>query len=288
MSDIIELTYRILQADCPKKTSLLLSEKTGLSQAKIKALMQKGGVWLLRGKTKQRLRRASKKLLEGDELALFYDPDILQRRVPEPQLVHDAGEYSIWFKPFGLSCQGSRWGDFSSIHRWVEVNYMSAHAQQRPVHLVHRLDKATSGLLLLAHSKNSARLFSEMFAAHQLDKRYQAIVEGNAQQLLAHWTPVTAKVDGKSAKTELQYVASNGLHSLVDVRLHSGRKHQIRQHLASIGLPILGDRLYGSAEKNTVDLQLQAQSLRFICPFSEQECFFQINDEQRLKLSIEK
>ena len=88
--------------------------------------------------------------------------------------------YSVWFKPYGLYCQGSRWGDFSSINRWVEINlHKLLDTTERPVFIVHRLDRATSGLILLCHTKNAARLFSAMFQSGNMDKRYQVVVRGD-------------------------------------------------------------------------------------------------------------
>lgn len=184
MTDIIETCLTIDADSSQLKASQLLANHTDLSQAKIKDAMQKGAVWLLRGKDKKRLRRASKALKVGDRLELNYNAELLNQVVPEPQLIHDAQDYSVWFKPYGLYCQGSRWGDFASINRWVETNLPKLlNNAERPVFLVHRLDRATTGLILLCHSKTAARLFSEMFQESKMDKRYQAIVQGDLSAL---------------------------------------------------------------------------------------------------------
>jgi tRNA pseudouridine32 synthase/23S rRNA pseudouridine746 synthase len=284
MTDIIE-TYLTIDADSSQlKASQLLANHTDLSQAKIKDAMQKGAVWLLRGKDKKRLRRASKALKVGDRLELNYNAELLNQVVPEPQLIHDAQEYSLWFKPYGLSCQGSRWGDFASINRWVEINLSkSLNNSERPVFLVHRLDRATTGLILLCHSKTAARLFSEMFQEGKMDKRYQAIVHGDFSALPQDYE-VDRMVDGKAARSIFSYVDSNDDCSLVDVQLLTGRKHQIRQHLSALGYPIVGDRLYGTGDNETRDLQLQSVSLGFTCPISGVEQLFEVAAAQGLQL----
>lgn len=284
MTDIIETRLTIDAETSQLKASQVLAHHTQLSQAKIKDAMQKGAVWLLRGKGKQRLRRASKALKPGDTLELNYNPQLLNQTVPEPLLIHDAKDYSIWFKPYGLYCQGSRWGDFASIHRWVEIHLPQlTNTPERPVFLVHRLDRATSGLILLCHSKTAARLFSAMFAEGTMDKRYQAIVHGD----FSCFPPdhkIEREVDGKPSCSLFSHVDHNDRHSLVNVNLLTGRKHQIRQHLSGLGFPIVGDRLYGQGDQDGRDLQLQSVSLRFTCPFNHQTLQFDVTNALKLCL----
>jgi tRNA pseudouridine32 synthase/23S rRNA pseudouridine746 synthase len=240
-------------------------------------------VWLIRGKNKRRLRRATKALQLGDKLELNYNAELLNQVVPEPQLIHDAQDYSVWFKPYGLNCQGSRWGDFASINRWVEMNLAKlTNTTERPVFLVHRLDRATSGLMLLCHSKTTARLFSTMFSEGKIDKRYQAIVHGDFSTLPQDYE-VDMPVDGKAARSIFSFLDKKDDYSLVGIKLLTGRKHQIRQHLSAIGYPVVGDRLYGNGDTER-DLKLQAISLSFTCPLSDTEQKFTIADDLRLKL----
>ncbi len=287
MSDIIEICLTIDADNQQLKASQLLASHTHLSQTRIKDAMQKGAVWLLRDNGKKRLRRASKPLQAGDKLALNYNAQLLDQPVPEPRLIHDAGHYSIWFKPYGLYCQGSRWGDFASINRWVEINLPGLlNCKERPVFMVHRLDRATTGLILLCHDKSTARLFSDMFREGKMDKRYQAIVCGDFSAFPPNHE-VDQMVDGKTAQSFFSHVAFKAGCSLVNVKLMTGRKHQIRHHLSALGHPIVGDRLHGGSEclDDSRDLQLQAVSLQFACPISGRDLQFSVADHQRLQLS---
>ena len=90
-------------------------------------------------------------------------------------------------------------------------------------------------------------------------------------------------VDGKTACTVFSHAAFHAGQSLLDVRLLTGRKHQIRQHLSALGHPIVGDRLYGQETQHEEDLQLQAVALRFTCPFSQTEQQYHVTDSQRLQ-----
>lgn len=288
MTEIVEFKLTLDESNCHIKASQILASHTNLSQAKIKDAMQKGAVWLHRGKGKQRLRRANKALKAGDELELNYNAEVLRQAIPEPKLIHDAYDYSIWFKPYGLNCQGSRWGDFASINRWVEVNLAKlSNTHERPVFLVHRLDRATTGLMVLCHSKKAAQCFSEMFSQGRVDKRYQAIVHGDFS-IFPQDYEVNSPVEGKAACSMFSYVEGKGEYSLLDVRLLTGRKHQIRQHISSLGYPIVGDRLYGKScdteAEGVRDLQLQSVSLSFDCPFEHCKQSFKVAEQDHLCL----
>ncbi len=284
MKNIIETSVCIDAETCEFKASRLLADHTGLSQASIKDAMQKGAVWLLRENERKRLRRASKSLQVYDKLEINYNAQLLNQVVPEPQLVHDAKSYSIWFKPYGLSCQGSRWGDFATINRWVAINLPKMNSStERPVFMVHRLDRATTGLILLCHSKNAARLFSALFQEGKIDKRYQAIVCGDFSTLPKNLV-VNEPVDGKCARSMFSFAKGKSGYSLVDVQLLTGRKHQIRQHLRALGYPIVGDRLYGNGKNPEINLQLQSVTIGFNCPLTHTAQHFSVDDHQRIQL----
>ncbi len=276
----------------------LLAVTTGLSKQHIKQVMRKGAVWLEEVKTgkPRRLRRAKKMPALGDTLHLYYDTKVLSSEPAPPTLIDDQGEYSIWYKPYGLLSQGSKWGDHCTVQRWVEQNL----TPQRPAFSVHRLDRAATGLIIIAHKKHIARELSALFAQREMEKRYQVIVRGQFPE--ATWPKkIDADIDGKQARSHaslLKYDAATD-RSLLEVRIDTGRKHQIRKHLSGIGFPVVGDRLYGSEgtgeggvknnseangvecregdeENNEKNLQLTACSLKFICPLTQQEKLFQL------------
>lgn len=268
----------------------LLATATGLSKQHLKQVMQKGAVWLEEKKTgkPRRLRRASKALTAGDELHLYYDENVLQAVPVPPQLIADQGEYSVWYKPFGLRSQGSKWGDHCTLQRWVEQNL----TPQRPAFIVHRLDRAATGLMLIAHKKTVASELAKLFAQREMEKRYQVIVHGQFPE--STWPQkIDSEIDGRHARSYarlLQYDTDKN-RSLLEVRIDTGRKHQIRKHLLSIGYPVVGDRLYGSNDKKQgkeeqgkENLQLCAYSLKFICPLTGQEMHFQLPETLRLNL----
>lgn len=248
----------------------LLQDASGLSKQCVKTAMTKGAVWLTRGRKTQRLRRAKRELREGDKVHLYYDADILAELPAEPVLMADVGGYSVWDKPFGLRSQGSKWGDHCTVARWAERHLLP----ERPAFTVHRLDRAANGLIVVAHSKKIAAALSEKFRNREVEKRYLAWVAGDFS---TQPTPlrVESPVDQKHAVSEFSLVRFEGGRSLVDVSIETGRKHQVRRHLADLGYPIIGDRLYGDGVNDGVDLQLTACLLAFTCPVTNEPVAYQ-------------
>jgi tRNA pseudouridine32 synthase/23S rRNA pseudouridine746 synthase len=254
----------------------LLHQATGLSKQRIKSAMTRGAVWLTRGKKTQRLRRAKRTLAEDDEVHLYYDEKILAEAPTEPALLADIGGYSVWRKPYGLRSQGSKWGDHCTVARWAEQHLQP----ERPAFTVHRLDRAASGLLLVAHSKSMAAELSRLFGEREIEKRYRAVVVGDLSQGPA-FIQVEEPIDEKEAISEVSFrqLSADGERSLVDVRIETGRKHQIRRHLAALGHPVCGDRLYGEAAEGSMDLQLTAYLLAFHCPVNDERVEYRLPAE---------
>lgn len=249
----------------------LLQRASGLSKGRIKSAMSKGAVWLTRGKSTQRLRRATRKLQSGDELHLYYDESVLAEVPAEPELIADAGDYSVWNKPYGLRSQGSKWGDHCTVTRWAEQHLQP----ERSAFVVHRLDRAANGLILVAHAKRTAAALSEIFTRRKIEKRYQAWVTGDFSGQ-PNPLRVDEPLDGKTAISEFSFVQIDAGRSLIDVRIATGRKHQIRRHLAELGYPVIGDRLYGTGERDGVDLQLTAYLLAFRCPVAGEKVEYRL------------
>ncbi|PKH86692.1 pseudouridine synthase family protein [Colwellia sp. Bg11-28] len=256
-------------------TAIALLENYGyeqnisLSKAQLKQAITKGALWLTPAKNKkqtQRLRRVKKQLVNGDELHFYFNSEVLSSPVPQALLIADLIDYSVWYKPYGMLSQGSKWSDHCTIARFAQQNLPN----ERPAFIVHRLDRAATGLIIVAHSKSAARALSHMFEHHQLEKHYQIIVHGDHRKR-AQPDIIDSDVDGKKALSTFTCLAYDEMtdQSLIKVKIDSGRKHQIRLHAASIAMPVVGDRLHGIADKDEQrNLQLCAVSLRFVCPLA--------------------
>jgi tRNA pseudouridine32 synthase / 23S rRNA pseudouridine746 synthase len=149
----------------------------------------------------------------------------------------------------------------------------------RPPALAHRLDRETSGCLVLGRHKKALADLGALFAKGKADKTYLAVVAGNldhkegrielplAKQSATRgwWMKVDAK-NGQDAITEYSVrVEKDGL-SLVELHPHTGRTHQLRVHLAALGAPILGDRIYGSSPPPPAGPMLHLHAKRIVLP----------------------
>ena len=276
----------------------LLAKHCDLSLAEIKATMTKGAVWVKRRNSRAstasshhravRLRRAGSSLNCGDILLMNYNPAVLALESLTPSLIEDCGHFSVWNKPAGMLCQGSRWSDHTTLYRWAEIHL----SPQRPSFLIHRLDRMTSGLTVLAHNKKVAAYLAAQFETRQARKHYRVVVEGDCQLSLPY--TINMPLDGKPSVTTIQSVlgrsdsdidlnepSSNrwpneailrqysSPYTVLELAIQTGRKHQIRRHLSALGFPVVGDRLYGHASSKmneALDLQLHAHKLSFLDP----------------------
>ena len=138
--------------------------------------------------------------------------------------------------------------------------------------IVHRLDRGTSGLLVVAKTAAASTGLVETFKRHDVDRRYWALVDGVPSPLSAtinapigrsgrNRTKFTVAPDGRAAVTHYDVEESFGRASVLTVRLETGRTHQVRVHLAAVGHPVAGDGVYGASSALTRELGLNRPAL---------------------------
>ncbi|MEA1988478.1 MAG: RluA family pseudouridine synthase [Pseudomonadota bacterium] len=278
------------------KTALdLLANQTSLSKQLLKNYAQKGAVWIQRNTTNnqtrkpERLRRLKKVLSEQDTLDFYFNQQLLNQVPTPPTLVADFKDYSVWIKPRGMLSQGSKWADHTALYRWIEMNYQP-NGQIRQAWIVHRLDRATHGLMLIAHSKKIAAALSRAFEDNKVHKTYQALIWG---QYPTEIQTIKNPIDEKQATSHVRLVNFDAEQnrSLVEIDIETGRKHQIRRHLSETGFPIIGDRMYGDSKLDEQlnpmpDLQLTAYKLCLQCPLTQTEKCFTLTTKQLDLLNV--
>jgi tRNA pseudouridine32 synthase/23S rRNA pseudouridine746 synthase len=251
----------------PLQACDFLAHHTGLSKARIKDAMNKGAAWICRkGRGRERLRRATSVLKPGDSVELFYDQTILSIDLPQARCLIDLRHYSIWDKPAGLLTQGTEYGDHCSLLRQVEMSF----SPRRGAYPVHRLDREAQGLVLVAHTSQAAGKLSKLFQGRAITKRYHTEVLG---LLEPGEGTIDTPLDKKPALTRYSVLSHdpNANISTLLVEIETGRLHQIRRHLASIGHPVMGDPRYGKGNKDGKPMRLVACALEFQCPFTGKE-----------------
>lgn len=188
-------------------------------------------------------------------------PALLPERIPL-LLTLDCGDFFFVDKPAGLPVSpgpGHPAGTLANALRGLARPLSTVEGPNRPG-LVHRLDAGTSGVMVVASSDKLHRRLAAFFASHRVQRRYLAIVVGEpAWQERTIAAPLGFKrpgrrgravsSDGQQACTEVRLLARSCGHSLVEARPRTGRTHQVRVHLASLGHPVLGDTLYGGGDR---------------------------------------
>ena len=220
----------------------------------------------------------------GDKIDLTEPPvekiDVRPEPIPLEVLFED-GDLIVINKPAGLTVHPG-----AGHRQHTLVNALLSHCatlsgiggKERPG-IVHRLDKETSGCLVVAKNDTAHRELSTQFAARTVEKIYLALVAGKLRKPSGvieekigrhpiHRQRMSATSPrGRSAKTEYRVIRSSDQASLVECRLHSGRTHQIRVHLHHLGHPVLGDKIYAPRfAKNFARQMLHAWKLGFRHP----------------------
>lgn len=200
------------------------------------------------------------------------------------EVVYDDNHIVVVDKSCGELVQGDRTGDepiVEKLKKWLKVKY------NKPGNVfcgvVHRIDRPTSGLVVFAKTSKGLSRMNELLRRGEMHKTYWAVVRNRPPQpaaTLVHYlmpvekgnhTVVTTPGHRGAVRAELNYrvIASSDNYHLLEVELLTGRKHQIRAQLASIGCPIKGDLKYGAPRSNPGGgISLQAHRLQFIHPVS--------------------
>ena len=288
-------------------TRLLAQEKAGISRNRIQQLQEAQMVWI-DGKISQ---QTACKVKEGQVIEVRLPPPIPARPQAEKMpldIIYEDESLLLLNKPAGLVVHPG-----AGNHHGTLVNGLLHHCGdslqgiggvERPG-IVHRLDKDSSGLLVVAKTQTAHQGLAQLFHDHSIERRYQAMVWGRFANLTGlidkpiardpyHRTKyrVSQHERAKSAKTEYEvkeYFPHHHL-SLVTCRLHTGRTHQIRVHMSDAGHPLLGDKLYqGKFPHHTTQLSqrasvkidfprqaLHAYCLGFVHPVTHEPLYFEV------------
>ncbi|HEV8603358.1 MAG TPA: RluA family pseudouridine synthase [Gaiellaceae bacterium] len=226
-------------------------------------------------------RPKSHRLEGGEELEVELAPEEPQRLEAEEvdfRIAYEDEHLLVVDKPAGVVVHpGGGRGRGTLVHGLV--GRAGGGEQDRPG-IVHRLDRDTSGLLVVARSEEGYRRLQNMVRRRALDRRYLALVRGRPRSWRGRIEapigrdradPTRQSLDTdrpREAVTHFEVAALLGGHALLDVRLETGRTHQIRVHLAAIDLPVVGDPVYGVPDSALGRQFLHACTLAFEHPFT--------------------
>jgi 23S rRNA pseudouridine1911/1915/1917 synthase len=226
--------------------------------------------------------RSHYKVRAGDQVKVFFDSDKFSTVVPEPielDILYEDQDFMIIHKPTGMTVHpgaGCRSGTLVNALVYHQKELSSGSDILRPG-IVHRLDKETSGLMVVAKNNIAHGRLSRQFERHRIKKQYMALVNGLVEfdegmidaplgrHPLRREKRAVLFSQSKEAKTIYRVVTRFKQTTLVRLYPETGRTHQLRVHMAYLGHPILGDEKYGSKE-SFFRLALHAQCLGFYHP----------------------
>lgn len=258
-----------------------------LSRARVQELIAQGRV-RVGGAAAE---RASLRLKAGDAVEAEWAPDSPLRPQPEPiplEVLHEDEDVVVVNKPAGMAVHAA-----GKLRTGTLVNALLYHFQnlsrvggELRSGLVHRLDRWTSGVLLVAKNDRAHRRLAAQFAARRVEKTYVALVQGTVKRAEGSVAaPVGRDLVRRVRMTARRRVGAPGvrealshyrvLHryphfTLLEVKISTGRTHQIRVHLSSIGHPVVGDTLYGAKGGVLERSFLHARQIGFTHPSTGQ------------------
>lgn len=270
-----------------RRLDVLLAEQTGLTRSRVAALMEEGRVTV----DGQPVSKAGFKAKPGQEIRLTVPaprPAVPQAQDIPLTILYEDDDLAVVVKPCGMVVHPAAGNEDGTL-----VNALLHHldslggigGELRPG-IVHRLDKDTSGLLLVAKNDAAQLALSRQLAAREMEKHYRALVEGTLREDSGRIEAAIARskkdrkkmavdADGREAITEWTVLRRCHGATLLDVHILTGRTHQIRVHMKHIGHPVCGDPIYGNPRGLKVPrLMLHAYSLTFTHPATGERLTF--------------
>lgn len=257
--------FRVGSRDAGRRLDIFLKERVpGRARAFFCARIAAGGVTVNGGVA----QKAGHHLKKGDAVVLREEPAQTQL-MPQPELaiplLFEDRELLVLDKPPGMNVHPARVSGSGTVVNWLVAHVPALRtvgdSPLRPG-IVHRLDRGTSGVILIAKTQRMFMHLKDLFAERLIEKEYAAIVEGappRAQGVVEGYLvpsqreyrkkelrslPLAGRA--RSSRTRYEILEKRGVISIVRFFPETGRTHQIRVHAASLGAPILGDRLYGA------------------------------------------
>ena len=277
---------RIVTWDVPETTTLLAFVEKRLadhSKTKVKSMLKHNQFAVNSMPTSQ----FDTPLEDGDKVSVNFTKSFRVFSSPRIKLVYEDNDILVINKGYGVLSMGTdniKEGTAYSIMR----EYVKDSDPRAKVFIVHRLDRDTSGLMMLAKTMEAKDTMQHNWNNMVLNRKYVAVVEGvipDDEGVVKSYLAETAQFEvystqdptkGQLAITRYKVLKRSSGYTLVELELDTGRKNQIRVHMKDLGHPIVGDRKYGASSSPIRRLALHARTLRFVHPITRKEMNFEL------------
>ncbi|MGC5325718.1 RluA family pseudouridine synthase [Brevibacillus sp. SYSU BS000544] len=282
MSSRAWLEYVVTEADAGMTVEQIVREKLSVSGRMLQRLTRSKGIQLNRKAPflKRQVKVGDRVAVRvADQTGTRQDtPSIPFDEKPPVPILYEDDLFVIVDKPSGMPVHPTNQGQTGTLTQQLEGYFL---AKRATPHAVHRLDKETSGTVLIAKSSYAHQLADKILRDNQVDREYIAIVtgqvtgqQGTLNQPIArdphHATKRRVHASGDSAITHYEVITTTDNYSLVKIKLETGRTHQIRVHLQAFGHPLAGDTLYGAKKAGIHRVALHANRLTFAHPVTNE------------------
>lgn len=275
---MIDKTFVIRDNLILKRLDKYLENKLDINRSQIKKLIKNGDI-----KVNGKIQKAGYSLKNNDVITILYEDEF--RLIPRDidfDILYNDDYLAIISKPIGLIVHpGAGNNDYTLVNGLLsKFNKLSNPIDENRPGIVHRLDKDTSGLMIISKTDEAYYKLVDMFKNHQIDKHYLAIVHGYIDSDMIIDKPIgrdtnnrtkmkVTDINSKEAYTSFTILKNFKEYTLLDVNIKTGRTHQIRVHLSYINHPVVGDLVYGYKNKWKINTQLlHAYKLKFKHPIT--------------------
>ena len=288
-----KITVMVTFDEINERMDSFLSRKTDFTRSRIQQLIKNGDI-TVNGKNAKNNKKikSSYKIEENDKIEIFIPETEQAEIIPENikiDVIYEDEDIAVINKKAGLvvhPAQGHYSGTLVNAILYHIKDLSGINGEIRPG-IVHRLDKDTSGLIVIAKNDKAHINLAKMFQEKKIKKTYLAILKGKLTKEKGRivtqigrdtddrkkMTVIKGNDRGKEAITNYNVICSNELFTLVKVYIETGRTHQIRVHMKYMGYPILGDMVYGRKDSEKRQM-LHAYKLEFLHPVTEKPMKF--------------
>jgi len=281
MSDIEKIIELTAEEDFGRLDAFIASH-SDISRSFAEKLVTDGHV-TVNGEAKQKKYKVKK----GDAIYIGIPKEEVPDLTPvkmDIDIIYDCEQYAVIDKPAGVTVHPAPGHAEDTIVNAMLAEFEITDENDLRPGIVHRLDKDTSGLMIVAKNREAREKLAKVFADREIDKRYLAVCWGKPKEdhfiidepIGRHHKDrkkMCVRPEGRNAKSEIRVLKRSDIGFLAEIRIYTGRTHQIRVHMSYAGYPIAGDEIYGNRQSLRLPIGRQAlhsHRLSFVNPFTQE------------------